>query len=100
MPGLAFALPALSVFVVLALQIYLLIRGIVHSFVGLFAASALLHLIQALGFLALELARGGISAHNRYLPMLSAFGILGGLVSLAGFVALALFLLKREKPSP
>ncbi len=27
MPGLAFALPALSVFVVLALQIYLLIRG-------------------------------------------------------------------------
>jgi len=32
--------------------------------------------------------------------MLSAFGMLGGLVSLAGFIALALFLLKREKPSP
>ncbi len=97
MDTIAFAFPILNFFIVLALQIYLLIRGILHPFVGLFAVGALLHLIQGLGFLALQQAPGGISANSRYLPMLSGLGMLGGLVSLAGFVALTLFLSRRGK---
>jgi len=98
MASIPFLLPVLAFSIILGLQVYLLMRGIAHWFVGLFAAGSFLHLLQGVGFLVLQQAPGGISAHAGYLPILSGLGMLGGLVSLAGFIALALFLLQREEP--
>ena len=92
--------PAISLLyflLVLGLCTFLIIRGVTHLFVGLFAGGALLHLLQSLGYLALNQAPGGYSANLRYFPILSLVGTLGTLVFAAGFVLLAGFLLRGAK---
>ncbi len=83
---------------VLALCTYLLIRGATHSFVALFAASALLGLLRTLGFIIIQRAPGGFSDNMRFIPAVNVVGTIGVLLSVAGFVALAAYLL-RNAPS-
>lgn len=73
---------------------YLLIRGVTHLFVGLFAAGAFLHLIQTMGFLFLSHMAGGFSANTQYLPIISIVGIVGTIASAAAFISLTAFLLR------
>lgn len=91
--------PVLYFLSVLGLCTFLLIRGVTHLFVGLFAGGALLGLVSPLGFLVLQQAPGGFSANTRYLPFLNAFGMLGTCIFVAGFVSLAAFLLRVQKTS-
>ncbi len=87
----------LYVLLVLALCAWLLLRGITHSFVGLFAAGALLELIPRFGFLVLREVPGGFPLHAGLIPILSVFGILGILSFAAGFITLTMFLLSAPK---
>ena len=98
MNNISLALPALYFFIILALSTYLLIRGITHTFVCLFAAAALIELIRSMAFLAMSLAPGGFSANSRYLPAISAIGYFGMLVFIAGFVSLTTYLLRAQPP--
>lgn len=66
MNNISLALPALYFFIILALSTYLLIRGITHTFVCLFAAAAVIELIRSMAFLLMSLAPGGFSANARY----------------------------------
>ncbi len=54
MTNISLALPAFYFFIILGLSTYLLIRGITHIFVCLFAAAALIELIRSMGFLLHE----------------------------------------------
>ena len=91
---ISLAFPVLYFLLVLALCVFLLVRGIAHYFVAFFAAGALIHLVQSLGFLALQQAPGGFGANSIYLPLLSIVGALGTVFFGAGFIALTLFLLR------
>jgi hypothetical protein len=91
-------LPAVYFFVILGLSTYLLIRGITHSFVCLFAVAALIELIRSMAFLLMSLAPGGFSANARYLPATSVLGFLGMLIFIAGFISLTIFLLRAQPP--
>ena len=79
---------------VLGLCTYLLIRGITHSFIALFACGALLHMIPQLGFFILSQMPGGFGANSQYFPMLAIFGLLGTLCFAGGFFLLTKFLLQ------
>ena len=83
---------------VLAVCIYLLVRGVTHLFVPLFAAGALLELMRTLGFLVLQ--RGGFTGNMHLVPIVSLIGTIGMLLSAAGFVALAAFLLRKDASKP
>jgi hypothetical protein len=98
MTTLSLAIPIGYSLIIFGLCTYLLVRGITHLFVGLFAGGALLHMIPSLGFMFFQFAPGGLSANARYLPFLSVFGALGALVSLAAFACLVAFLLRLQKP--
>ncbi len=98
MNTVSLALPALYFFIILGLATYLLIRGITHTFVCLFAAAALIELIRSMGFLLLSLAPGGFSANARYFPVLTAVGFLGMLLFVAGFISLTTYLLRPQPP--
>jgi len=94
---ISLTLPLLYLLLVLGLCTYLLIRGITHSFIALFAAGALVQMIPRLGFLAMHEAPGGFAANSSYIPMLSIFGMLGSLCFAGGFIALTMFLLRTAK---
>lgn len=94
MNTLSLVLPFLCFFVVLGLCTYLLIRGITHSFVCLFALSALIDLLRSLALLVISRAPGGFSANASYLPAISIASFLGIFVFLGAFVSLTLFLLR------
>jgi hypothetical protein len=98
MNNYSLVLPAVYFFVILGLSTYLLIRGITHTFVCLFAAAALIELIRSVGFFLMSLAPGGFSAHTSYMPALSAIGFLGMLAFTAGFVSLTIYLLRAQPP--
>lgn len=98
MTAVSLAFPVLSAAVVVAICAYLLIRGVTHLFVILFAVAAILHALPSAGFLLLQQAPGGISAHLPVVTMLSIFGMLGTLASLAAFFSLASFLLAARPP--
>jgi hypothetical protein len=83
---------------VLGLFAFLLVRGVTEVFVALFAAGALLHLVQTMGFFYMRSAPGGFSAHAELLPMLTGVGMLATLVMAGAFVALTAFLL-RSRPN-
>ena len=91
------AIPALYFLLLLALCTFLLMRGITHTFVGLFAAGAFLHVIQMLGFFFMRQAPGGFNANTRYFPIFSAIGAFGTIVSAAAFISLTMFLLRSNK---
>jgi hypothetical protein len=93
------AVPLLYFLLVLGLCTFLIVRGITHVFVGLFAGGALLHLIQSLGYVALNQAPGGYSANARYFPFLAIFGGLGTLAFAVGFVLLTGYLLRPASPT-
>ena len=88
-----FVLPLLYLLFVLGLCTFLLVRGVTHSFIALFASGALLHMIPQLGYVILRQMPGGFSAYDRFLPVLSIFGAFGTLCFAAGFLLLARFLL-------
>jgi hypothetical protein len=94
------AVPLLYYGFVLALSTYLLIRGITHLFVPLFAVGALLELMRTLGFMILQ--RGGFAENMHLVPIVSLVGTIGMLLSGGAFVALAAFLLRTatSKPPP
>jgi len=96
---ISLTLPLLYLLLVLGLFTFLLIRGVTHLFIALFAAGALIQVIPRLSFLAMHQAPGGFSANVRYLPILSALGMIGTLCFAAGFFALTIFLLRSAKPS-
>ncbi|MFL6530087.1 MAG: hypothetical protein ACJ8HU_05720 [Chthoniobacterales bacterium] len=85
---------ALFNLLVIALCAYLLIRGITHLFVGLFAAGALLHLLQTMGFAVFSRMPGGIGAYSTLFPLLMILAALGTFLFAAGFISLTLFLLR------
>ena len=93
---LSLAIPALYYLLLLGLCTFLLIRGITHLFVGLFACGAFLHVIQMLGFFYVRQAPGGFSANAQYLPIFSAIGLFGTVVSAVAFVSLTMFLLRNR----
>jgi hypothetical protein len=92
------AIGALYFLLLLGLSTFLLVRGVTHLFVGLFACGAFLHLIQSLGFVFLRQAPGGYSANARFFPILGAVGAFGTIVLAAAFVSLTMFLLKNKTP--
>ena len=100
MDTISLAFPILYFLFIIALCTYLLIRGITHSFVALFAGAAVLQMIPRLGYLVLQQTPGGFAAHSRYFPVLSGFGMFGTLVSMAAFISLAAFLLRRPQTQP
>ena len=71
---ISLTLPLPYLLLVLGLCTYLLIRGITHLFVGLFAVGALLQMIPRLGFIALSEAPGGFAANSSHFHMFSIFG--------------------------
>ncbi len=81
----------------LGLCAFLLVRGITHAFIALFAGGSLLHLIQSLSYEALTQAPGGYGGNASYLPILAIFGMLATLVFALGFIALTAFLLGASK---
>lgn len=85
---------ALFNLLVIVLCAYLLIRGITHLFVGLFAAGALLHMLQTMGFVVFSRMPGGIGAHTEIFPFLSIVAALGTLLFAAAFISLTMFLLR------
>ena len=89
----------LYLLLVLGLCTYLLIRGITHAFVALFACGALLHMIPPLGYLALRQTAGGVPAYSRYIGFLTIFGAFGTICFAAGFILLARFLLGASSPA-
>jgi hypothetical protein len=93
-----FSISALYFLLVLGASTFLLIRGIAHLFVGLFACGAFLHLIQVLGFAFLNQAPGGLSANSHYFPILALIAALGTIMFAAAFVSLTLFLLRHKTP--
>ena len=98
MNNLILTLPVLYFFIILGLSAYLLIRGVTHTFICLFAAAALIELIRSMAYLLMSLAPGGFSANARYMPVLSVIGFLGMLGFIAGFGSLTVWLL-RAQPS-
>lgn len=92
---ISIGVPALFYLLVVCLCAYLLVRGVRHAFVSLFAAGAFLHGIQTLAYLVLLVMRGGYQSYTRYLPILGAVGALGTVLFAAAFVLLTLFLLPR-----
>jgi hypothetical protein len=98
MDAITLAVPLLYILLVLGLCTYLLIRGVTHAFVGIFAAGALIELIPRLGFIALHQAPGGFGGNAKFIPILTAFGLLGTICFAAGFVSLTTFLLTNTKP--
>lgn len=99
MNSISLLLPLLYFLLVLGLCAYLLIRGITHTFVALFAGGALLHLIQSLGYFAMQEALGGFSANRQYFPILALLGGFGTICFAAAFITLTLFLLQAERPA-
>lgn len=97
---MSWLLPTLYYVFVFGVCTYLLIRGVTHLFVSLFAAGALLGIFRMLGWIALEQAPGGIGENMRYMPVLTLIGSLGMLVSVAAFFSLAAFLLRNERTAP
>ncbi|HEX8279885.1 MAG TPA: hypothetical protein VF551_00795 [Chthoniobacterales bacterium] len=95
---ISLAVPLLYWFLVLALSGYLLMRGVTHVFVALFAAGAVMHLIQSGGIVFMRMAPGGFGANMRYLPVLQIIGFGGIILTGAAFVLLASFLLRRDAP--
>jgi hypothetical protein len=89
---------ALYFLLLLALSTVLLIRGVTHLFVGLFACGAMLHVFQMFGFFYLRQAPGGYGANAQYFGILSAVGAFGTLLFAAAFVSLTLFLLRNKTP--
>lgn len=98
METIALGIPALYFLLLLGLCTLLLIRGITHMFVGLFACGAFLHVIQILGYVFLRQAPGGYSANAQYLPLFTLLGALGTVVFAAAFISLTLFLLRNKTP--
>jgi hypothetical protein len=98
MNSIGFIIPLLYLLFLLGLFTFLLVRGVTHSFIGLFAAGALLELIPHLGFLAMQAMPGGFSANRAYYPLLTIVGSLGMFCFAAGFLLLAKFLLGPAKP--
>ena len=92
------AIGALYFLLVFGLSTLLLVRGVTHIFVGLFACGAFLHLLQSLGFVFLRQAPGGFGANARFFPILGAVGALGTIVLAAGFISLTMFLLRDKTP--
>lgn len=78
---------------VVGLFAFLLMRGVTEIFVALFAAGALLHLLQTMGFFFLRSAPGGFSANTQYLPLLTILGMIGTIAFAAGFITLTTYLL-------
>ncbi len=95
---LSLSIGALYYLVLLGCCTLLLIRGVTHTFVALFACGAFLHVLQMLGFIYLRQAPGGFGANAQYFPLLSAAAMFGSIVFGAGFVALTLFLLRNKTP--
>ena len=100
MNNLSLLVPAVYFFIILALATYLLIRGVTHIFVCLFAAAALAELIRSMGFFLISQAPGGFSANSIYMPILTALGFLGMVLFIAGFLSLTLYLLRPASPDP
>lgn len=94
MNTIALAIALLYLLLVLGLCTWLLIHGVTHSFVGLFAAGAFFEVIPRFGYLALQQAPGGFGANMRFFPLLALFGIAGTLCFAAAFVSLTKFLLR------
>ncbi|MGI9086799.1 MAG: hypothetical protein ACR2HH_03500 [Chthoniobacterales bacterium] len=59
----------------------------------------MIELIRSAGFYLMSVAPGGFSANQSYLPILSAVGLIGMLIFLAGFFALTTFLLRPVTPA-
>jgi len=98
MNNLSLIVPAVYFFIILALATYLLIRGVTHIFVCLFAAAALIELIRSMGFFLISQAPGGFSANRVYMPILTGMGFLGMVIFITGFVSLTLYLLRAQPP--
>ena len=94
MDKISIFIPVLYHFAILGCFTYLLIRGVTHSFVCLFAAGALLELIRSGAYLAMSMAPGGFSANERYFPVISGIGYVGMLAFLAAFVAMTAHFLR------
>ena len=94
MDVLSFGFGAVYYLLVLALFTFLLIRGVTELFVAFFAAGALIHLLQTVGFLAMRFSPGGFGAHSKFFPLLAFVGLLATLLFSAGFISLAVFLLR------
>lgn len=95
---LRLSIGALYYLLILGLCTFLLIRGITHTFVGLFACGAFLQAVQMLGFVYLREAPGGWSANAHYFPLLSAVATFAMLIFAAGFVSLTFFLVRNKTP--
>ena len=99
MDVLSFGFGAIYYLLVLGIFIFLLMRGVTELFVAFFAGGALIHLLQTVGFLSMRFAPGGFGAHSRFFPLLGLVGLLAMLLFAAGFISLAIFLLRgRTKP--
>ena len=98
MNSLLYLLPAVYFLIILGLSTFLLVRGITHIFVCLFAAAALIELIRSMGFFFISQAPGGVGAYNTYMPIFSALGFIGMAIFIVGFLTLTLFLLRAQPP--
>jgi hypothetical protein len=91
---ISLGIPALYYLFVLAILSFLLVRGITHLFVGLFAAGAFVHLLQSMVYLLLSRAPGGFGAYSQYFAILAIVGFVGTILFVAAFISLAAFLLR------
>ena len=92
---LSLVIPALFYPLVVGLCAYLLIRGVTHLFIGLFAAGALLHMLQTMAYIIMSRLPGGFGAYQQYLPILAILGALGTILFGAAFIAMTSYLLGR-----
>lgn len=93
----AFSVPLVYDLILIALFTYLLVRGFTQLFIGLFTLGAVLQFAQTLAYVLFNHLPGGFNAHRQYLPILTVVGLCGTLVFLAGFIALAAYLLRAPK---
>ncbi len=94
---LSLVVPALFYPLVVGLCAYLLIRGVTQLFVGLFAAGALLHMLQTLAYLVISRLPGGYGAYEHYFLILAIVGSLGTMLFAAAFISMTSYLLGHTK---
>ncbi len=91
---LAIGIPALFYLLVIALVVYLHMRGVKAGFLKLLAAGALLYLLQSGGYFALMRMQGGMAAHASWLKWFTLVAVIATAIWSAAFLGLAAHLLR------
>lgn len=82
----------------IGLCLFLISRGITHSFILLFGIGAVLQAMPRLAIFLMQRAPGGFGENMRWFPAISVLGMLGTLCFVAGFISLAAYLLRTRTP--